>query len=169
MMEQDKTTYYGIDVYMEWVQKEGLPITEDYGVNLHEVPTADWARCETTKAEVLVADETGMVQAQILGALEHCFPLIGSCVTEAAPEADIGSHPVRLAVPEAFQHVCFSLIIQSSGGARFNTKAAAGAGIFSWCWVRCKLQFREYCCEDHPRPEFGMHHQVMEAKATEAC
>ena len=43
MTEQEKCTY-GIDVYLEWVQKEGLLITEDYGVNLHEVPTAHWPR-----------------------------------------------------------------------------------------------------------------------------
>ncbi len=34
----------GIDVYLEWVQKEGLPVTEDYGVDLFAVPTADWPR-----------------------------------------------------------------------------------------------------------------------------
>ena len=41
MSEQNK---YGIDVYLDWVKKEGLPITEDYGVDLFKVPTADWAR-----------------------------------------------------------------------------------------------------------------------------
>src|SRR3990172_6782216 len=41
MSEQNK---YGIDVYLEWVKNEGLPITEDYGVDLFKVPTADWAR-----------------------------------------------------------------------------------------------------------------------------
>ena len=34
-------------------------------IQLDEVSdsSADWARCKATKAEVLVADETGMVQA----------------------------------------------------------------------------------------------------------
>jgi hypothetical protein len=126
--------------------------------------SADWARCKATKAEVLVANEAGMVQAQILGALEHCLLFFGGCVTKTAPEADIGSHPVRLAVPEAFQHVCFSFIIQSSGGARLHAQTATGAGIFFQGRIGCKLQFREYCREDHPRPEFGMHHQIMEAE-----
>jgi mannose-6-phosphate isomerase-like protein (cupin superfamily) len=43
MSEQEKATY-GIDVYMDWVKKEGLPVTEEYGVDLCEVPTADWPR-----------------------------------------------------------------------------------------------------------------------------
>jgi hypothetical protein len=50
-----------------------------------------------------------------------------------------------------------------------NTKAATGAGIFFQGRIGWKLQFREYRCEDHPRPEFGMHHQIMEAEGTQAC
>ena len=43
MSEQEKARY-GIDVYLDWVKKEGLPVTEDYGVDLFQVPTADWPR-----------------------------------------------------------------------------------------------------------------------------
>ena len=43
MSEQEKTRY-GIDVYLDWVKKEGLPVTEDYGVDLFQVPTAIWPR-----------------------------------------------------------------------------------------------------------------------------
>src|SRR5438128_8246400 len=35
----------GIDVYLEWIRGEGIPITEDFGVDLHRVPTAPWQRC----------------------------------------------------------------------------------------------------------------------------
>ncbi len=51
MSEQDKPIY-GIDAYLEWVEKEGLPVTEDYGVDLFKVPTADWARYDCKGAAV---------------------------------------------------------------------------------------------------------------------
>jgi mannose-6-phosphate isomerase-like protein (cupin superfamily) len=35
---------YGIDPYLDWVKKEGLPVTEDYGIDLFAVETADWPR-----------------------------------------------------------------------------------------------------------------------------
>src|SRR6187200_1825730 len=35
---------YGIDPYLEWVKKEGLPVAEDYALDLFAVPTADWPR-----------------------------------------------------------------------------------------------------------------------------
>ncbi len=43
MSEQEKELC-GIDVYMNWVKKEGIPVVEDYGVDLFQVPTADWPR-----------------------------------------------------------------------------------------------------------------------------
>jgi len=43
MGEQEKAVY-GIDCYLDWVKKEGLPVTEGYGVDLFTVPTAYWAR-----------------------------------------------------------------------------------------------------------------------------
>ena len=35
---------YGVDPYLDWVKQEGLPVTEDYGVDLFAVPTVDWPR-----------------------------------------------------------------------------------------------------------------------------
>lgn len=35
---------YGIDPYLEWVSKEGIPVVEDYGIDLFQVQTADWPR-----------------------------------------------------------------------------------------------------------------------------
>jgi mannose-6-phosphate isomerase-like protein (cupin superfamily) len=42
----------GIDVYLEWLQREGIPVTEDFGVDLLAVPTAPWARCDAKGAAV---------------------------------------------------------------------------------------------------------------------
>jgi quercetin dioxygenase-like cupin family protein len=35
---------YGVDPYLDWVKKEGLPVAEDYGIDLFKVETADWPR-----------------------------------------------------------------------------------------------------------------------------
>jgi len=35
---------YGIDPYLDWVKKEGLPVAEDYAIDLFSVQTADWPR-----------------------------------------------------------------------------------------------------------------------------
>ncbi len=35
---------YGIDPYLDWLATEGIPVTEDYGVYLFDVPTAPWPR-----------------------------------------------------------------------------------------------------------------------------
>ncbi|HET7678697.1 MAG TPA: hypothetical protein VFK79_01010 [Xanthobacteraceae bacterium] len=35
---------YGVDPYLDWVKKEGLPVAEDYALDLFEVETADWPR-----------------------------------------------------------------------------------------------------------------------------
>jgi len=43
MSGQDKPKY-GVDSYLDWIEREGLPVTEDYGVNLFEVPLVDWPR-----------------------------------------------------------------------------------------------------------------------------
>jgi mannose-6-phosphate isomerase-like protein (cupin superfamily) len=42
----------GVDVYLEWLAREGIPVTEDFGVDLLEVPTAAWPRYETDGAAV---------------------------------------------------------------------------------------------------------------------
>jgi quercetin dioxygenase-like cupin family protein/oxalate decarboxylase/phosphoglucose isomerase-like protein (cupin superfamily) len=35
---------YGIDPYLDWLAREGIPVTEDYGVYLFGVETAPWPR-----------------------------------------------------------------------------------------------------------------------------
>jgi quercetin dioxygenase-like cupin family protein len=35
---------YGVDPYLDWVKKEGLPVAEDYAIDLFSVQTADWPR-----------------------------------------------------------------------------------------------------------------------------
>ena len=35
---------FGIDPYLDWLNAEGIPLTEDYGVYLFDVPTAPWPR-----------------------------------------------------------------------------------------------------------------------------
>ena len=43
-MNQNEQPRYGIDPYLDWVAKEGLPVTEDYGIDLFAVETVDWPR-----------------------------------------------------------------------------------------------------------------------------
>jgi mannose-6-phosphate isomerase-like protein (cupin superfamily) len=42
----------GVDVYLEWLQREGLPVTEDFGVDLTTVPTKKWPRYDVNGAAV---------------------------------------------------------------------------------------------------------------------
>ena len=35
---------YGVDPYLEWVNSEGVPVVEDIGIDLFEVPTKPWDR-----------------------------------------------------------------------------------------------------------------------------
>ena len=35
---------YGIDAYLDWVNQEGIPVVEDYGIDLFQVETALWPR-----------------------------------------------------------------------------------------------------------------------------
>ncbi|MEX2288980.1 MAG: hypothetical protein WD794_01460 [Mycobacteriales bacterium] len=41
-----------VDSYLEWVKGEGIPVVEDFGVNLLEVETAPWARLGANAAFV---------------------------------------------------------------------------------------------------------------------
>jgi mannose-6-phosphate isomerase-like protein (cupin superfamily) len=41
-----------IDVYLEWLKGEGIPVTEDFGVDLLEVPTKRWSRYDVSAAAV---------------------------------------------------------------------------------------------------------------------
>src|SRR5579885_3169348 len=43
---------YGVDPYLDWLKQEGLPLTEDYGVYLFDVPTAPWPRYGVNGAAV---------------------------------------------------------------------------------------------------------------------
>ena len=43
---------YGIDAYLDWVAKEGLPVVEDFGFDLFEVETAMWPRYGVKAAAV---------------------------------------------------------------------------------------------------------------------
>jgi quercetin dioxygenase-like cupin family protein len=43
---------YGVDPYLDWVKQEGLPVTEDYGLDLFAVPTAPWPRYGVNAAAV---------------------------------------------------------------------------------------------------------------------
>ena len=40
------------DPYLEWVEREGIPVVEDFGVNLLEVETGPWPRFDTHGAAV---------------------------------------------------------------------------------------------------------------------
>ena len=51
-MTVQTTPRYGIDAYLDWVQKEGLPVTEDYGIDLFTVETALWPRYGVKAAAV---------------------------------------------------------------------------------------------------------------------
>ncbi len=51
-MSDQEAPRYGIDSYLDWVEKEGLPVTEDYGVDLFNVPVQDWARHDCKGAAV---------------------------------------------------------------------------------------------------------------------
>jgi quercetin dioxygenase-like cupin family protein len=43
---------YGIDAYLDWVNKEGIPVIEDYGIDLFKVETALWPRYSVKSAAV---------------------------------------------------------------------------------------------------------------------
>ena len=51
-MTTNTTARYGLDSYLEWVAKEGLPVIEDYGIDLFKVETKMWARNEAKTAAV---------------------------------------------------------------------------------------------------------------------
>src|SRR5580704_7695928 len=43
---------YGIDPYLDWLAAEGIPVADDYGVYLFDVPTAPWPRYGVNGAAV---------------------------------------------------------------------------------------------------------------------
>ena len=42
----------GIDCYLQWVEREGLPITEDFAIDMFAVETVPWPRVEANGAVV---------------------------------------------------------------------------------------------------------------------
>ena len=51
-MDSTATPKVMVDSYLEWVKKEGLPVTEDFGVDLFKVETRPWARFDADGAAV---------------------------------------------------------------------------------------------------------------------
>ena len=51
-MTNQAPALYGIDAYLDWVSKEGIPVTEDYGIDLFKVETALWPRYGVNGAAV---------------------------------------------------------------------------------------------------------------------
>jgi mannose-6-phosphate isomerase-like protein (cupin superfamily) len=51
-MNASESPRVGVDVYLEWLQGEAIPVTEDFGVDLMKVPTARWARYDVAAAAV---------------------------------------------------------------------------------------------------------------------
>lgn len=51
-MDDSKPPRVGIDSYLEWLKGEGIPVIEDFGVDLFEVDTRPWARLGVDGAAV---------------------------------------------------------------------------------------------------------------------
>ena len=51
-MTTNAAARYGFDPYLDWIAKEGLPVVEDYGIDLFKVETKMWARNEAKTAAV---------------------------------------------------------------------------------------------------------------------
>jgi quercetin dioxygenase-like cupin family protein len=51
-MNNQAPAQYGIDAYLDWVIKEGIPVAEDYGIDLFKVDTALWPRYGVNGAAV---------------------------------------------------------------------------------------------------------------------
>src|SRR5690348_792087 len=51
-MSQQSQPRYGIDPYLEWVEREGLRVAEDYGIDLFAVETKLWPRYGVNGAAV---------------------------------------------------------------------------------------------------------------------
>ena len=39
MTQAQQAARYGVDPYLDWIAKEGVPVAEDYGIYLFEVET----------------------------------------------------------------------------------------------------------------------------------
>ena len=61
-MSNEAAPVYGIDPYLEWVKKEGLPVTEHFGIDLFSVPTGYWPRYGIKAAAVHLAGRGDFAQ-----------------------------------------------------------------------------------------------------------
>ena len=52
-MSEQTPARYGIDPYLDWVAKEGLPVTEDYGIDLFTVETKKKHSGETIRPRTI--------------------------------------------------------------------------------------------------------------------
>src|SRR6185437_2990725 len=44
MLEAAKEPRYGLDPYLDWAGREGIPISKGISLNLFDIPKADWPR-----------------------------------------------------------------------------------------------------------------------------
>src|ERR1700691_5296236 len=66
--QQQQKPRYGVDPYRDWLDGEGIPVTEDFGVYLFDVQTAPWPRLGVNGAAVHLkgrADFTNMFVVEI--------------------------------------------------------------------------------------------------------
>src|ERR1700730_2016088 len=51
-MNEQAQPRYGVDAYLDWVAQEGIPVVEDYAIDLFKVATAPWSRYGVNGAAV---------------------------------------------------------------------------------------------------------------------
>ena len=51
-MTTNTTARYGVDSYLDWVGQQGIPVVEDFGIDLFKVETKHWARNDIKTAAV---------------------------------------------------------------------------------------------------------------------
>jgi mannose-6-phosphate isomerase-like protein (cupin superfamily) len=51
-MNDQQAPRYGVDPYLDWIAKEGLKVSEEYGIDLFTVETGDWPRYSVKGAAV---------------------------------------------------------------------------------------------------------------------
>jgi uncharacterized RmlC-like cupin family protein len=59
-------TRFLVDTYQEWIQKQGIPIVEDFGINLLEVETKPWPLMEGNGAFTLMKGRGDFLDTYIL-------------------------------------------------------------------------------------------------------
>src|SRR5262249_3157486 len=101
---------YGIDPYLDWLAGEGIPVTEDYGVDLFAVETAPWPRYGVNGAAVHLKGRGGFA---------HMFLVHIGPRQSTAP-----ARPRRRAAPSTKNALAFS---EAAAGRGSNLPAAAGA------------------------------------------